>query len=489
MGNSTRRAETAGVRDSLTAVAAGLVHNSRMTQITLPACFTQDTADALPLHLLERAQLAQWRQTQSPAVNAWISAQSFTAAAGSVLLLPGDDGLAGAVIGIGDARDPQSYGHAPNALPMADWQPATALDPATQAALELGWGLGSYRFDRYKKPLRGPARLVLAQPDAQTQALLAACVRVRDLVNTPTEHMGPDELEAIARDIARTHGADIDVIAGDELLAQNFPAIHAVGRASHRAPRLIALRWGDAAHPHVALVGKGVCFDTGGLDIKPGDGMRNMKKDMGGAAHAIALAELIMARRLPVRLTLLVPAVENALGPNAFRPGEVIATRQDVSVEIDNTDAEGRVILGDALTYAGEQKPDIVLDFATLTGAARIALGPDLPALFCNDDALAQAWIDAGMEVRDPIWRMPLWRPYLRYLTSHIADLANAGSRMAGAVTAALYLERFLPADQKWAHLDVYAWNDNDRPGRPAGGEAMALRSAFEMLKSRYGCE
>ncbi|WP_411833101.1 leucyl aminopeptidase family protein [Pseudoxanthomonas mexicana] len=458
-----------------------------MTDTALPACFTLDPSSALPLHLLERAQLPAWRQAQSAAVNAWLDAQQYTAAAGSVLPLPGEQGLAGAIVGLGDPLDPCAYGHAPLALPLADWRPAAPLEPAAQAALELGWGLGGYRFDRYKKPLRAPARLVLERPDAQTQALLAASVRVRDLVNTPTEHMGPDELEAIARGIAQAHAADVEVIAGDELLARNFPAVHAVGRASHRAPRMIALRWGDAAHPHVALVGKGVCFDTGGLDIKAADGMRNMKKDMGGAAHAIALAELIMAQRLPVRLTLMVPAVENAIGPNAFRPGEVIATRSGVSVEIDNTDAEGRIILCDALAWAGEQKPDVLLDFATLTGAARIALGPDLPALFSNDDALAQDWIEAGLRSRDPVWRMPLWRPYLRYLTSHVADLANAGSRMAGAVTAALYLERFVPADLKWAHLDVYAWNDNDRPGRPAGGEAMALRSAFAMLKARYG--
>jgi len=229
-----------------------------------------------------------------------------------------------------------------------------------------------------------------------------------------------------------------------------------------------------------------VCFDTGGLDIKPADGMRNMKKDMGGAAHALALAGLVMAQQLPVRLTLLVPAVENAIGPDAFRPGEVIATRKGLSVEIDNTDAEGRVILCDALTFAGEQKPDLVLDFATLTGAARIALGPDLPALFSNDDTVAQQWLQAGEQTRDPVWRMPLWRPYLRYLHSGIADLANAGSRMGGAVTAALYLERFLADGQRWAHLDVYAWNDGERPGRPAGGEALALRSAWAMLKTRY---
>jgi leucyl aminopeptidase len=454
----------------------------------LPHGFTDDATSALPLHVLDRAQFGEWRAAQPAAVQAWLDAQAFTAAPGSVILLPGEQGIAGAVLGVGDALDPYSYAHAPHGLPPGDWKLASTLDDDAHLALQLGWGLGSYRFDRYRKLMRAPAKLLLDgnTSDAETFDVLAACVRVRDLVNTPTEHMGPNDLEHVAREMAQTHGAKIEVITGDELLVRNFPAIHAVGRASHRAPRLIALRWGASGLPHVALVGKGVCFDTGGLDIKPADGMRNMKKDMGGAAHALALAELVMARKLPLRLTVLVPAVENAIGPDAFRPGEVIATRQGLSIEIDNTDAEGRVILCDALTYAGEQQPDIVLDFATLTGAARIALGPDLPALFSNDDVLANDWINAGERMRDPLWRMPLWRPYLRFLNSHIADMANAGSRMAGAVTAALYLERFVPATQKWAHLDVYSWNDSDRPGRPPGGEAMALRAAFEMLKARY---
>ncbi|MBJ7575846.1 leucyl aminopeptidase family protein [Luteimonas sp. MC1828] len=451
-----------------------------------PVTGTADATSAQPLHLVDRDGLAAWRAAQPAAVVAWLDANCFDAAPGSHLLLPaGDGGPASAVLGIGDRLDPASYAHAPMSLPGGDWAPAAALDDAACHALQLGWGLGSYGFDRYKARTRTPARLVLAQPDAEAADILAACVRVRDLVNTPTQDMGPEQLEDVARGMAEAHGAAFEAITGDALLAQNFPAIHAVGRASHRAPRLLALRWGDAAHPHVAIVGKGVCFDTGGLDIKPADGMRNMKKDMGGAAHALALAELVMARGLPLRITLLVPAVENAIGPDAFRPGEVIATRTGVSVEIDNTDAEGRVILGDALAYAGEQAPDLILDFATLTGAARIALGPDLPALFSNDDALAQAWLDAGMQVRDPLWRMPLWRPYLRYLTSKVADMANAGSKMAGSVTAALYLERFVPKDMPWAHLDTYAWNDSDRPGRPAGGEALGLRAAYAMLKAR----
>lgn len=442
-----------------------------------------------PLHVVARDSFAAWRDAQPPAVQAWLAVHRFDGAAGTALAWADAQGqLAGAVIGIGDALDPHAYAHAPTALPGADWQLAGSPGAGARCALQLGWGLGCYRFDRYKASTRAPARLVADDFDAETFDLLAACASVRDLVNTPTEHMGPDELEAAARALAQAHGAAVEVVAGDDLLAQNYPAIHAVGRASHRAPRIIELAWGDAAHPHVAICGKGVCFDTGGLDIKAATGMRNMKKDMGGAAHAIALAELIMTRRLPVRLTLLVPAVENAIGPNAYRPGEVVATRKGISVEIDNTDAEGRIILCDALTYAAEQSPQLVLDFATLTGAARIALGPDLPALFSNDDALANDWLAAGARTCDPLWRMPLHRPYLRYLSSGIADLANASSStMAGCITAALYLERFVPAEQAWAHLDVYSWNDNDRPGRPAGGEAQALRSCYAMLKARYG--
>ncbi|MCD9007871.1 leucyl aminopeptidase family protein [Luteimonas sp. XNQY3] len=444
--------------------------------------FVTTAQNARPLHIVARDGYAAWRDAQPASVQAWLDAQAFDGAPGALALLPGDAGLAGAVIGIGDALDPDSYAHAVYGLPEGDWRVAGAHDAAT---LQLGWGLGAYRFTRYKTTARKPARLAVDATDAETVDVIAATTRVRDLVNTPTEHMGPEQMDAVVRDIAQAHGADFESIVGDALLDRNFPAIHAVGRASHRAPRLLHLSWGDAAHPHIAIVGKGVCFDTGGLDLKPADGMRNMKKDMGGAAHAIALAELVMARRLPLRITLLVPAVENAIGPAAFRPGEVIATRQGISVEIDNTDAEGRLVLCDALSFAGEQSPDAILDFATLTGAARIALGPDLPALFCNDDALANAWIAGGEATRDPVWRMPLWRPYLRYLTSGIADLANAGSRMAGAVTAALYLERFVPADTPWAHLDTYAWNDSSRAGHPQGGEALGLRAAWALLKSR----
>ena len=333
--------------------------------MTLPAGFAlpadADAGAVHPLHVVDKAGFAAWRDAQPSAVQAWLAAQRFDGSAGTAQSWADPEGgIAGAVLGIGDALDAYSYSHAPLALPAGDWQAVGERDDAARHALHLGWGLGCYRFDRYKKNTRAPARLVDAF-DPETLDVLAACVRVRDLVNTPTEHMGPDELEGLARELAATHGATVSVIAGEELLAQNYPAIHAVGRASHRAPRIIELAWGDVAHPHVAICGKGVCFDTGGLDLKTAVGMRNMKKDMGGAAHALALAELLMARKLPLRLTVLVPAVENAVGPDAFRPGEVVATRTGTSVEIDNTDAEGRMVLCDALARACELKPDLLL--------------------------------------------------------------------------------------------------------------------------------
>ena len=378
----------------------------------------------------------------------------------------------------------------PRRLPLGNYHLDTrglALDPA-QAA--LGWALGAYRFSRYRRANRDAARLVIDEATrAQVSSLAEAATLTRDLINTPTQDMGPAELAAAVASLARRHHCDYREWLGDELLRDNFPTIHAVGRAATaaRAPRLAMLSHGDASAPHVVLVGKGVCFDSGGLDLKTADGMRWMKKDMGGAAHAIALAGLILDAKLPVRLSLLIPAVENAVSSDSFRPGEVIRTRGNISVEIDNTDAEGRLVLCDALAYAGEMKPDLILDFATLTGAARVALGPDLPALFCNRDDIANALLGAGSQTQDPLWRMPLWRPYLTMLESYIADLANSGSsRHAGAITAALFLERFVPDATPWCHLDVYSWNDSERPGHPKGGEAQGLRAYLEFLKKRY---
>ena len=458
-----------------------------------PACFAfaDNAAAARVLVTLDRASYPAWRAAQTTSTWAWLDSHSFDGSNGNFLALPDDDGqLRRVVVGVADAGDPLALAHLPTLLPPGDYR----LDPDSPleidiSAATLGWGLGAYRFTRYLQATKPVARLQLPEAAASSEAmaLLSASLLVRDLVNTPTEHMGPAELEGAARQLAQAHGAKVKTVMGDALLQQNFPTIHAVGRASHRAPRLIELEWGDPAHPRIAVVGKGVCFDTGGLDLKTGDGMRNMKKDMGGGAHALALAHLVMAQRLPVHLTVLVPAVENAIAGNAFRPGEVIVTRQGLSVEIDNTDAEGRLVLCDALSYAAEKKPELLLDFATLTGSARTALGPDIPALFCNDEALAADFLAAGERMRDRIWRMPLWRPYLGMLHSNIADLGNAGhSRLGGAITAALYLERFVPEGLPWAHLDQYAWNDSARAGKPAGGEAQGLRAAYALLKARY---
>lgn len=461
--------------------------------MSLPPCFAtpDQIANAVSLVLMKRSEFNAWRDKQTLHVQSWLTSHSFNGSGGTFLAIPGSEGNVEMVaVGVNDANDPYALSHLPTMLPSQHAYRISATSPLKMEAsvAMLSWGLGAYRFNRYieTKPV---ARLCLESVNESSEAfaLLKATTLVRDLVNTPTEHMGPEELEAVAIRLAQAYGGTANSIVGEDLLKQNFPSIHAVGRASHRAPRLIELNWGNEAHPKISVVGKGVCFDTGGLDIKAADGMRNMKKDMGGAAHALGLAQLIMATNLPVRLQCLVPAVENAISANAFRPGEVIVTRSGLSVEIDNTDAEGRVVLGDSLVYACESSPELLMDFATLTGAARIALGPDLPALFCNNEKLAADYLQAGEQTSDRVWRMPLWRPYLSYLKSNIADLANSGpSKMAGCISAALYLERFVKEGMAWSHVDVYSWNDGERPGRPAGGEAQGLRAAYQMLKTRY---
>jgi leucyl aminopeptidase len=355
----------------------------------------------------------------------------------------------------------------------------------------LGWLLAHYRFDEYRSEpkLKGSRVLLTSEPGRIEAAVLQAEATslVRDLVNRPAADMGPEQLEAEAARIAKTHKAELTVTRGDALEA-GYPLIHAVGKAAARenAPRLIELVWGDERHPRIALVGKGVCFDSGGLDLKPAAGMRLMKKDMGGAAHALALTEAVIKARLPVRLHLLVAAVENAVSGNALRPGDILKSRKGLTVEIDNTDAEGRLVLGDALAKAVEAKPELIINFATLTGAARTALGPELPALFANDDALAGALLDAADAVADPVWRMPLWNPYVEMLDSDIADTANAGGAFAGAITAALFLQKFVPDDLPWAHFDTYAWRGSAKPGRPKGGEALGLRAVFRYLTNNY---
>ena len=444
---------------------------------------------SIAIETTDAAHDAASRRRLTAAQRRWLSACEFTAAPGSMALLADPSGkLVRVLVGVDPLEPLAALAALPGSLPEATYHLADEGVLKDHAQAALGWALGAYQFTRYRQARRAPARLAVAAAELQQLApLVEATTLVRDLVNTPTEDMGPKQLADAVRRIGKAHKARLSECVGDELLKANFPTIHAVGRASHRAPRLIELSWGKADHPKLLIVGKGVCFDTGGLNLKGGDGMRNMKKDMGGAAHAIALASLIMQAKLPVRLTLLIPAVENAVAGNALRPGEVITTRAGHRVEIDNTDAEGRLVLCDALAYGAEHKPDLIIDFATLTGAARVALGPDLPALFANDAGVSAEVMAAGNAVGDPLWPLPLWRPYRRMLDSAVADFANSGpSRHAGAITAALYLERFVPDNTPWLHLDTYAWNDSDRPGRPRGGEAMGLRAMFAFLGQRY---
>lgn len=452
---------------------------------------TAAAADTVPLTLVTKAGLDAWLAAASPADAAWVKRLGFKAAPGATAILPGADGqIARVLAGVADRIDIWSLAGLPGSLPAGSYAIEADLDADTATAVATGWVLATYQFTRYKKSTKEFASLVLpAKADAAAVERFAkAAFLVRDLVNTPCEDMGPPQLADAAQKLAAEFGATFSAIVGDDLLTQNYPMIHAVGRAAAREPRLIELRWGDAAHPLVTLVGKGVCFDTGGLDIKPSAGMLLMKKDMGGAAHALGLARLIMAAKLPVRLRVLVPAVENSIAGNAFRPMDIIPTRKGLTVEIGNTDAEGRLILCDALAEADSEKPALLLDFATLTGAARVALGPDLPALFSNNDGLASEILAAGTAKDDPLWRLPLWQGYRAQLDSKIADLNNApGGGMAGAITAALYLEQFVSKDTVWAHVDLFSWNQSNRPGRPEGGEAMTLRAMFAVIANRFG--
>ena len=429
----------------------------------------------------------------TPAAQTWANRMGFKGKAGEVLVVPGADGVIDHVlVGAGKTFDPTSARALSAKLPSGIYRLEAEPEDARVAA--LAFLLGRYVFDRYRTRDRPEVRLVA--PDgldvAEALCIASACALAREMVDTPPADMGPLQMETIAREIAEAHGASISVITGDDLLEENYPAIHAVGRAAapHRAPRIIEIGWNldKTDRPLVALVGKGVAFDTGGLDIKSAAGMRNMKKDMGGAAHVLALARLVMQAGLDVRLVVLVAAVENAISGDAFRPGDVLQSRKGLTIEIGNTDAEGRLILADALARAGEHDPDLTLDFATLTGAARIALGPELPALYTDDEALAGDLLAAADAVRDPLWRMPLWPGYRTAIDSEIADVRNDSAAWAqgGSITAALFLQKFAPTGGAWAHLDVFAWNSRGRPGHPEGGEAQSLRAAYAMLKARY---
>ncbi|ODP37396.1 leucyl aminopeptidase family protein [Sphingomonas turrisvirgatae] len=445
---------------------------------------------ARAIHVVHPDRWSDWLNAQPQRTRTAIGANKVTGKAGNRAILPGDAPDDWSMLLVCDEAESSPFRIASlgEQLPAGTYR----LVEGEPGAAMLGWVLAQYRFDRYRKDEKapGPRVLLTGEPGRipETIALAEATFQVRDLVNTPASDMGPAQLEDAAATLAKAHGATLTVTRGDAL-EQGYPMIHAVGMAAARGrePRLIELEWGDPEHPRVALVGKGVCFDTGGLDIKPSAGMRLMKKDMGGAAHALALAGVIMAQRLPVRLHLLIPAVENAVAGNAFRPGDVLKTRIGLTVENTNTDAEGRLILGDALAKAVEGKPGLILDFATLTGAARVALGPELPALFANDDALAAQLLDAGTAQKDPLWQLPLWDGYDEMLKSDIADMVNApDGPFAGPITAALFLRRFVPKDVPWAHFDLFAWRPTSRPGRPKGGDTMSLRAVWAMLKARY---
>jgi leucyl aminopeptidase len=448
------------------------------------------SATSKPIHPVAKGRLDE--AGLSPAVLTWAKANDFSGQPGRVLVVPGEDGsIAGALYGLPD-RDlgfaRLAAGVLARDLPEGDWHFAAPLSHPTQAA--VGLILGAYRFTRYAgKP--GSALRIAAPEGAdapRARRIAEAVCLTRDLVNTPTSDLGPAALEEAARSLQRKHGASIEVVAGDDLLAGNFPMIHAVGRASPDAPRLIDLRWGREGAPRVTLVGKGVCFDTGGLDIKPSSGMLLMKKDMGGAANVLGLADMIMGAGLAVRLRVLIPAVENSIAGNAFRPGDVLKSRKGPTVEIGNTDAEGRLVLADALAFADEEAPELMIDMATLTGAARVAVGPDIAPFYTGSDVLAAEIAAAAAETGDPVWRMPLWAPYDEKLASKVADMNNVTSDgFAGSVTAALFLQRFVERAKAWSHFDIYAWNPSARPHGPAGGEAQAIRALEHLLTQRYG--
>ncbi|WP_293676513.1 M17 family metallopeptidase [uncultured Phenylobacterium sp.] len=446
-----------------------------------------------PIHALTEADAATLLASDALAA-ALAQTAEFKGKAGQVLQIADAEGrLARVLYGLGDGMHPGALRMLPAKLPAGVYSMATRPDAISADGVALAWALGSYRFDRYKRgsgERGGGARLVVDGADiAEARQVAHACALARDMINTPANDMGPRQIEAIAREIAEQYGAQMTVTEGEGLLEANYPAVHAVGRAADpgRAPRMIEIQWGEADKPLICVVGKGVVFDTGGLDIKPSAGMRLMKKDMGGAAHALALGRMIMAAGLPVRLAVLLPVVENAISGDAMRPGDVLASRAGISIEVGNTDAEGRLILADALTRASELEPVLTIDLATLTGAARAALGPQLPPYFTDDEELAGQIEAAAHAAGDPVWRLPLWKGYADALDSDIAEIKNDpdGWAQAGAVTAALFLQRFAPKGP-WVHLDIFAWNPRGRPGFPTGGEAQAIRGLYRMIRERF---
>lgn len=455
------------------------------------------SAKSTPITPVSADSLKDWLKQQDEKTRNWVAASGFKGAEGTLLALPDDKGHAARILyGVGADSGLYTYADLPAKLPPHAGgyyiDAPLSAERASQAA--LGWALGTYQFTAYKPSKKRDMAALVWPEKADRSAVTAAAEAtflVRNLVNVPANDLGPEELANASKHVAKAFNkAGVKIIQGEQLIKQNYPAIFEVGKGSPREPRLIDMRWGDEKHPLVTLIGKGVVFDTGGLDLKPSSAMGLMKKDMGGAAHVLGLAHMIMSENLPVRLRVLIPAVENSVDGHSFRPGDIIKTRKGISVEIDNTDAEGRLVLCDAIAEACREKPELIIDFATLTGAARVALGPDLPAMFSNNDDIADALVKSGDKVQDPLWRLPLWKPYLDMLNSKVADIKNSGSGgHAGAITAALFLDKFVDKDVPWVHIDTFAWNPGSKPGRPEGGEALGMRASFDLIKQKFGAQ
>jgi len=452
-------------------------------------CFTLEHSNNIPIKIVLSKDYDSWVAEQTKSIQGLLDRHRFVGNPNTYIVIPDTNyGIDYALIVIEDLTELSYFGQLAMSLPKGNYF-IEDLAPENYQKAALLWAMGAYQFTSYKQSEEYPAKLVLDDKllkVTEIDNIVKGIYLTRDLINTPCEDMSPEDLSSVAKKLAKTHQGKFDEIIGDKLLKNNFPAIHAVGRGSHKAPRLIEINWGDDNNPHLILVGKGVCFDSGGYDLKSAAGMRMMKKDMGGAANVLGLASLIMASQLPIRLTVLIPAVENLIDGNAYKPGDVINTRKGLTVEIGNTDAEGRVILADALTYATAKKPQIIMDFATLTGAARVAVGTDISALFSNKQDLAQALIDEGNKVSDPIWQLPLYKPYRTLLNSSIADISNnATTPYAGAIIAGLFLQEFID-ETPWVHFDIMAWNMSAVPAHPEGGEAMAIQAVYSWVKHQF---
>ncbi len=468
-----------------------------MPSFNFDQSFTKrDKKNAIPIRLVTRQELDRWLAGANDRQKNWVQANNFEGASGTFIIFPDKNGQADKVLlGLGKSHDcldsPWTFASLPKFLPTGSFRIESKLNDHQMFQAAFGWGAAQYEYSSYKNSAGEPKQKILileeSVPTKKLEALLTGITLTRDLINTPPNHMGPTALAKAASNLARQFDAKIQITSGDDLLKANLPLIHAVGRAAEDPPRLIDLQWGQKHAPKITLVGKGVCFDTGGLDLKSAAGMRLMKKDMGGAATVLGLAYAIMWMDLPIRLRVLIPAVENSVAGNAYRPGDILTARNGKTIEIGNTDAEGRLVLGDALVLADEEKPDYLIDFATLTGAARIALGPDLPAFYTNNDAFAEDLAKFAKDHSDPLWRMPLWSGYDDDLNSKVADLNNiSSSAFAGSITAALFLQNFVSQAKTWAHFDIFGWNQKDRSGRPEGGEAMALRAIYAWLEDHF---